>query len=223
MIDTKDLRALFYYGSLETNWIGHQMVDIYHDRIYQQFFPILREGTLVLDIGANIGLVSMHLSHFFERVISLEPIPMHFDAFTRNLASNKITNVTPINKAIYIKDDKLPMGGPEDNKTMRSLHMAVWENGQATDSVDAITLETLFKEQKIEHVDLMKLDVEGSETEILCSASFKKVAPKIDTIIGETHKWSGRHPQQLIGSLKDNGYTVAFMPHDDEIFVARRK
>ena len=222
-MEPDQLRALFYYGSLENNFIGAQMVDIYHDRIYQQFFPILKEGTLVIDIGANIGLVSMHLSHFFERVIALEPISSHFDALTRNLASNNITNVTPLKKAIYIKDDKLPMGGPEGNRTMRSLHMAVWDNGQARETVEAITLETLFKEQKIEHVDLLKIDVEGSETEILCSSSFKNVAPKIDTIIGETHKWSGRHPQQLLDALKSNGFTVAFMPHDDEIFVARRK
>lgn len=222
MIDASELRAIFFYGTLEDNWIGHQMVDIYHDGLYRTFLPLMKEGTLALDIGANIGLVSMHLSHYFERVISLEPSLEHFDALNRNLQVNKITNVKPIRKAIYIKNGEFPFGGPGDNRTMRSLHMAVWPEGKNSEVVEAITFDKLFEDEKIVHVNFLKLDVEGSETEILSSEGFKKVASKIDVILGETHKWSGRHPNQVKDALKMNGFEISGVTHDPEVFVARR-
>lgn len=222
MIDASQLRAIFFYGELEDNWIGAQMVDIYHDKIYRQFTPLFKEGTLALDIGGNIGLVSMHLSRFFERVITLEPSEEHFEALNRNLEANNITNVKTIKKAIYIKKGEFPFGGPSDNKTMRSLHMATWPNKKHGEIVETITLDQLFEEEKIEHVDLLKLDIEGSEFEVLSHNSFKKVAPKIDAIIGEFHKWGGRNPHQIYDALKMNGFEVSGMPHDSEIFVARK-
>ncbi|MBI2022159.1 FkbM family methyltransferase, partial [Candidatus Daviesbacteria bacterium] len=118
---------------------------------------------------------------------------------------------------------EFPFGGPSDNRTMRSLHMAIWPNGKNNEVVEAVTFDKLFEDEKIERVHLLKLDVEGSETEILSSDGFKKVAPKIDVIIGETHKWSGRHPNQVKDALKMNGFEVSGMPHDPEIFIARRK
>ena len=218
-----DLRAIFFYGELEHNWIGHQMVDIYHDRIFQTFLPLIKEGTLALDIGANIGLVSMFLSHAFERVISLDPSWEHFDALNRNLQVNKITNVKPIRKAIYIENREMSFGGPVDNKTMRSLHMSTWPGGKNSEVVEAITLDKLFEDEKIERVHFMKLDIEGTETEIFSSEGFQKVAPKIDTILYETHKWSGRNPNQIKDALKMNGFEINGFQHDPEIFVARRK
>ena len=199
------------------------MVDIYHDGLYRTFLPLIKEGTLALDIGANVGLVSMYLSKSFERVISLEPSWEHFDALNRNLQINEITNVKPIKKAVYIKNGELPFGGRADNKTMRSLHMSTWENNKSSEMVETVTLDKLFEDEKIERVNLLKLDIEGTETEVFSSEGFQKVAPKIDTIIFEVHKWSGRHPNQAKDALKMNGFEVNGFQHDDEIFVARRK
>lgn len=221
-MEPEQLHAIFFYGSIEQNWLGHQMAEIFKDGVYRPYLPLDKEGTVCLDIGGNIGLTSIYFSRYFERVITLEPSKQHFDALTRNLASNNLTNVTPIQKAIYIKNGTLPFGGPKDNKTMKSLHMATWQDGKQDEMVEAITLEKLFEDEKIEHVDLMKIDVEGSETEILSSPSFRKVAPKIDCIVGETHQWSGRHPNQLRDALKSNGFTLQVIPNDASLFVARR-
>ena len=221
-MEPEQLHAIFFYGSIEQNWLGHQMAEIFKDGVYRPFLPLDKTGTVCLDIGGNIGLTSLYFSHYFERVITLEPSKQHFDALTRNIASNNLTNVTPIQKAIYIKNGQLPFGGPVGNKTMRSLHMATWENGKQDEMVEAITLEKLFEDKKIEHVDLMKIDVEGSETEVLSSQSFRKVASKIDCIVGETHQWSGRHPNQLRDALKSNGFTLQAIPNDASLFVARR-
>lgn len=223
-MEPEQLHAIFFYGSIEQNWLGHQMAEIFKDNVYRPYLPLDKENTVCLDIGGNIGLTALYFSRHFERVISLEPFSKHFDCLTRNLASNNVTNVTPINKAIYIKnEDKMPFGGPKGNKTMMSLHMATWQDGKPEEMVEAVTLEKLFEDEKIEHVDLMKIDVEGSEIEIFSSNSFRKVAPKIDCIVGETHDWSGRHPNQLRDALKSNGFIIETIPNDATLFVARKK
>ena len=218
--EPKDLRAIFFYGTIEDNWLGHIMAEVYKDQIYRPYLPLQKEGTLALDIGANIGLVSIYLSRYFERVISLEPSWEHFDALNRNLQINKVTNVKPIKKALYIKSGTLPFGGPRDNKTMRSLHMATWQDGKHDEMVETITLDKLFEDEGIEHVDLLKIDIEGTEVEIFSSPGFKKVAPLIDTIIGETHAWSGRNPHQIIDALKINGFNYKTIQNDAQLFVA---
>ena len=222
MIDSSQLRAIFFYGEIEDNWLGHMMAEIYKDGIYRPFLPLIKEGTLALDIGANIGLVSIHLSRYFERVISLEPSEEHFDALTRNLQNNNITNVKPIKKAIYIKNGQFPFGGPLNNKTMRSLHMATWQGGKSDEMVETVTLDKLFEEEKIEHVHLIKLDIEGSEIEVVSSAGFQKVADKIDCIVGERHGWSGRNQHQLDEALNLNGFKVETIKNDANLFVARK-
>lgn len=221
-MEEDSLQALFYYGTIEKNWLGHIMAEVYKEQVYRPYLPLERENTIAIDIGANIGIVSLYLSRYFEKVISLEPSKNHFDALSRNLVSNNITNVTPINKALFIQTGEYDFGGPPDNKTMRSLHAAVWDKGKADEKVQTITLDELFEEQNIDHVDLLKLDVEGSEVEIVSSKGFAKVADKIKMIVGEQHSWSGRHANQLKDALKSNGFTVEMLKTDASLFVARR-
>ena len=224
MVDAAQLRAIYFYGTIEDNWLGHQMAEIYRDGIYRPYLPLIKEGTLALDIGANIGLASIFFSRYFKRVISLEPSEEHFDALRRNILTNTITNVEPVQKALFYKSGKFPFGGPKNNKTMRSLHMATWQDNKSDEVVEAITLEQLFEEYKIKHVDFLKLDIEGSETEIISSKSFKNVADKIDTIVGELHKWSGRHPNQLEDAFKLYGFSCRFLTETGgpQIFEAKR-
>ena len=219
------LRSIFFYGTIEDNWLGHQMAEIFRDLQYRPFLPLNKENTLALDIGANIGLASIYLSQYFERIIALEPSSLHYNALNRNLQSNNITNVKPIMKAIYIKNGKFPFGGPPSNRTMRSMHMATWNGGKPDETIESITLDKLFEDEKIEHVDLLKMDIEGTEIEVLSGEGFIKVASKIDTIVGESHNFAGRHPNQLIEALRNNGFETTSTPisQASSLFVAKRK
>lgn len=217
------LQALFYSGSIEDNWLGHIMAEVYKDQVYRPYLPFDKAGTIALDIGAHIGIVSLYLSRYFERVVSLEPSTRHFQALEKNIVSNLAANVTAINKAIYIREGEFPFGGPIDNYTMRSLHVSTWQDGKSDETVQAITIEQLFNEQNIDRVTLMKLDVEGSETEIVAGDSFKRIAERIETMIIEQHDWSGRHPNQLREALKDAGFTkIETIPNDAKLLVAKR-
>lgn len=214
--------GFFFTPPLQTNFWGHIMEELWKSRIYDPYLPLRKEGTIALDIGANVGLVTYYLSQRFEKVISLEPSTEHFNNFLLMLNYNKLTNVTPVKKALYIKEGLFGFGGPKDNKTMRSLHMATWQDGKEEEKVETTTLDKLFEDNKIEHVNLLKLDVEGSEVEILSHPSFKKVADRIETILVERHAWSGRHPNQLNEALKNAGFTLEQIPNSADLLVAKR-
>lgn len=213
------MNGLFFQGSIEENALAHQLKEVYLDQVYKPYLPVKKEGSLCLDIGMNVGVTAHFFSRFFDRVVGLEPAQEHFEALSRMLMFNKIDNVTAIRKALYIKEGKYPFFHPS-NKTSNSLHGAVEREGNVPpEEVETITLKTLFKENDIKHVNLMKLDVEGSETEIVSHSDFKELAPQIDTILVEYHDWSGRNINQLPEALRLAGFKVTQIPHDAYLFV----
>jgi FkbM family methyltransferase len=216
------MNGIFFEGTPEENFLGHIMSEVYKEQVYAPFL-VGKSNLTILDIGANIGITALYFSQFASKVFSLEPSTQHFNCLKHMLEFNKITNVVPIQKALFMKNSKLPFGGPANNKTMRSLHMSTWKDGKPEEEVETITLDSLFEENKIEHVDLMKLDVEGSEIEIISSEGFRKVADKIDKIVMENHSWNGRNPEQVKGVLDMRGFNVETLPTDASILVATKK
>jgi len=47
-----------------------------NNNYYNQF--ITSDDKVIIDLGANIGLVSMHLSPYADKIIAVEPTPNHF-------------------------------------------------------------------------------------------------------------------------------------------------
>lgn len=220
-MDANKKYALFWKGDFDQYFLGHQAEEILKGRIYAPYLEN-KENATVIDCGGNIGLFSLYASKYAKQVYCLEPDPELFNLIEDMVLFNDLKNVTPVNAAIFI-ENKMFDFFRNPNRTMNSLHSAVANPMYPPIKVPAITLEKLFADQKIEHCDLLKIDIEGSEVEVLSSDSFAKVASKIDTVIGESHQWSGRHPQQLIDALTSQGFTVHSIPNDAELFVATKE
>lgn len=214
------MHGIFFKPPIDQNFLGHQMSEIYRDGIYLPFVQG-KKDLVIVDVGANIGVTSYYFSQFAKQVYSLEPAFEHFEVFTKMLQFNEIKNVKPIKKALALKNKPVTMYH-NVNKTMYSLHQSVNDQSSEPEQVEGITIDKLFEDEKIEECDLLKLDIEGTETEIVSSSGFRKVAPKIKNIILETHQWSGRHPNQVADALKMNGFQVGRMASDANIVVGKR-
>lgn len=202
LMDNK-LRGIFYLGDFDQNFIGHQASEILKERIYAPYLE-RKKDAVVIDLGANIGMFSLYASKYAKQVYAYEPAEEHFMVLSHMLKYNGITNVKAIKKAIHMNEGTLPFYH-NPNKTMWSLSPSV-DDKTPPEMVEAITLDKALEEEKIEHVDLLKLDIEGTEAELLASAGFKNAAPKIDVIVLETHTWNGRHENQVKESLKNAGF-----------------
>jgi FkbM family methyltransferase len=214
------MKAIFFNEPAENNYLGHQLSEVYKEQVYAPYL-FGKTDLTILDIGGNIGVTSFYFSHFAKQVITLEPSKEHFEVLKKMVEFNELKNVKLINKAIFMESKKFPLFH-NTNKTMFSLHGAVNDNSSPSEEVEAITLEDLFKQEKLDHVDLMKLDIEGSEIEVFSHSSFKAVADKIDLIVTERHNWSGRNPNQLNEALRNAGFLITQIPSNADLVVAKR-
>ena len=222
MITQEELHGIFWYGDIQNSFISHILKEIYYDKTYEPYLQG-KKDLIIADIGAFNGITASYFSKFAKQVYAVEPSSQSFDLLQRTIQFNKLTNVKCINKAIYIRNEKLPFGGPPGNKTMNSLHMGTWPEGKPIEEVDAITIEELFKQEGIEHVDLLKVDCEGTEMQVFGHTSFSNVADKIDVVIGEYHQWSGRNKNQLKESLESRNFNFSWLDTEASIFVATKK
>src|SRR3990167_2449638 len=215
------LMGVFWYGDFDNYFLGHQFEEIFKSRIYAPYLENVTDA-VVIDVGANIGAFSLYASKYAKQVYAIEPALIHFNAITEMLKFNGITNVKPIKKAIFIENIDLPLYH-NPNRTMYSLHTAVDAKQEPPEKVQAITLDQLFENEKIAHCHLLKLDIEGSEVEVISSLGFAKVATKIDVVVTERHEWGGRNKNQLDEAFKLNNFEVKTIPSDADIVVAVNK
>ena len=59
-------------------------------------YELVKEGSIIMDIGANVGDISMHFAKYTGekgQVHSFEPDPMNFARITKNLSLNNFKNI----------------------------------------------------------------------------------------------------------------------------------
>ena len=117
----------------------------------------------VADIGANIGLHSIVLDRCGYQVRSFEPDPDHYTRLRANLASNRSTNVEPVNAAVSDKAGEMEFVRVLGNTT--GSHLAGAKSRPYGD-LERFPV-TLAIQPIIEWADLIKLDVEGHEKQVL--------------------------------------------------------
>mgnify|MGYP001581018113 CR=1 FL=1 len=214
------MKAIFF-NDIENDHLTEIFKELYKDKVYKPYLEGKKDLT-ILDIGANQGLTTYYFYQFAKRIYSIEPSKRHVEVLKAMLKFNDMEDkVTVIQKALSHESGTKTFFH-NTNTTMFSLKGLVSDKGEK-EEVDTITFDILFKENNIDHVDFVKLDIEGSECEVLASEGFEKVASKIDLIVGEYHQWSGVNPGQLASSLRDNGFTFDWLNKTEaSIFVSRR-
>lgn len=142
------------------------------------------DGDTVLDVGAQVGLVSLYLAkkHPGIHIIAYEPVPANYERLIRNLEKNGVRNVTTVNKAVT--GDGRPLTLAVNLKSNSGGASAfTTPNGQETITVESVTLSDILSRH--DQIKLLKLDVEGAEYEIL--ESLNGDLGKIEYIRGEFH------------------------------------
>jgi FkbM family methyltransferase len=126
----------------------------------------LAQDAVVVDGGAHIGVVSILLASLCPagRVYAFEPAEASRRHLVANLAANDITNVTVESSVLYDTDDDVVFD-------FDSVYPAGSHVGASGPGVAAVRLDTWAHERGIERLDLLKLDVEGSEIAVLAGAA----------------------------------------------------
>jgi len=185
------LNALFYPAGtkekpikFDSLYIPYIYKEIYFEGVYTDIFTGKKDMT-VIDVGANIGVVTQYMREFAKIIYAIEPSPEHFEALKKNVEFNKWTNVKPFQLALSNKDGKAMLNQLDQNRTSHSL--AIEYKGDQVE-VDTMCFDTFLEKNKIKgDIDFVKFDVEGAEDMILRSEGFKKIAHRIKAIEVEFH------------------------------------
>lgn len=116
----------------------------------------IREGSRILDVGANLGYLAMVLSEVVGEtgsVLCFEPDPDNARELRRNLERNRIANIEVSEAAVGSSAGRV--------RFRRGLNGIVDEGGDM--DVEMVCLDDL----RCGRVDLIKIDVEGGEGEVL--------------------------------------------------------
>jgi len=179
---------------------------------------------VIVDAGSNIGITAVYFADYADKVYALEPCKDHYDCIRNTLELNEQwQDVFPMKVALWDKDGTYNLHH-SSNPTAHSL----LDNGIGgpIEEVTTVTLSTLMRMKEIDTIDLLKLDVEGAESEILRGESFKSVAHRIRYIIGEWHSWTMLSQEALRRELVSAGYEAAWLGLGNgapTIFVAWRQ
>jgi FkbM family methyltransferase len=122
----------------------------------------LREGSTVIDVGANIGDLTIPLARMVGdtgRVYAIESHPDNFNVLCANLALNSIRNTRPINAFVSTST--------EVNTDSRVWGKFAYVSEHWT--TQFISLDSLG----LAACDLIKVDVDGKELEVLQSGEMQ--------------------------------------------------
>ena len=125
----------------------------------------LREEDLFVDVGSNIGSYTVLASaHVGSRSITIEPVPSTYSSLLNNIKINNINErVTALNFAIGSKTSTIDFTFDMDTVN----HVATKEDKNII-SVKLVKLDDLLDKQELP--TLLKIDVEGYETDVILGA-----------------------------------------------------
>ena len=191
-----------------------------NERDFFHFLNLIQPGKGdVLDIGANIGIMTYHLSkkQVNGKVHSIEPVPANFAVLNKIVQNYHLENVHLIPVALGQKPGTLTMILPYNGKTkMQGLshvkHESIveWNEGEEFE-VAVKTLDELFLDTPIQ---AMKIDIENFE--YFAFLGGRELLLKYHPVI-YAELWDNDNRKNTFAFLGSLGYSIFVIENDQMV------
>ena len=138
---------------------------------------------VIIDCGANIGLTSIFFKNKYPNatIIAIEPEKNNFAILNKNLAGYE--KIILYNNGIWDKKTNLKI----EDAGYGNWGFIVHETSEESDStIKAISLNDIVKDNNLGSIDILKIDIEGSEKEVF-EADYDYWLSKTKVLIIELH------------------------------------
>ena len=159
---------------------------------YKQIIDILKKNisddSIMVDLGANIGLTTLYVKSFFPslNIIALEPEPNTYKRLQKNIKINSLRNVTLLNKGIWSKSTTLK--GDYYFRDRQDWAFRLIESNKKTDnSIEVISMTELMANNNINNISFLKIDIEGAEKNLFENTQDLKWLARVKIIAIEIH------------------------------------
>jgi len=176
---------------------------------------IVRAGTKVIDVGASIGITVVAMAKEVGEdgeVYAFEPHPRYFTILEENLSSNQLNNVKAFKVALTDHAGKIDFYQKELSSGI------VFEEGAQKLEVASTTIDKFLNEQKVQGIDVIDMDCEGSELLVLRGAEKTLQTNKVK-IFCEIHhdflRQLGQSVTDIVEYLQNLGFEVHSVTPDE--------
>ncbi len=183
----------------------------------QNWVHQLPSAPVVIDVGANAGYFNMLLlsKRPDARVYAYEAIESNVRLFEKNIEINPMIGdkIQLFHRAVTGKPmDTITLYKEADagNSVTASVFNDFETHNLSAVTVKAISLAQILEENKLDHVDFLKLDCEGSEYPILYDSP-KELWKKVKSIFLEVHNLDAdtRNFTFIKNFLETEGYEIS--------------
>lgn len=169
---------------------------------------------LFLDIGANVGCLSIHLSDHFEKIIAVEPQRANLFMLKNNVKINDIQNIEVVEGAIWGEEKEIVLqefSAHDYSGTSRTSEAPTAGCLKST-KIKAITVDSLNVSPSF-----VKIDIEGAEKECLkgMTETIKRCKP---ILLIEIHKCYGVDFNDIVNYLKSFDYKETLISQTHDVF-----
>lgn len=192
--------------------------DVFTDDQYDIDEPV--DAHVIFDLGSNVGatVIRFCLKYPQAKVYAIEPDPKNIESLKKNTALFK-DRVTIIDKAVADtngKKVKFYTGSQYHWSSSLTDRPELYTDNYTL--VETVTIDSMLQKYHIEHIDILKCDIEGGE-----EAAFKafQAKNKVDYILGELHP-------TIINMSTDNffqlfdGFQLFFIDKKTWVFKLKR-
>ncbi|MEX1203413.1 MAG: FkbM family methyltransferase [Ferruginibacter sp.] len=181
----------------------------------QYDYPISFEPETILDLGANTGLSALYFAERFSKakIVGLEVDEENFKTALQN--TKDCSRIKIMQKGIWNKDTFLEI---IDSTANKDSFMVKESHVNSSTSIEATTIETILKQEGWATIDILKIDIEGSEKELF-SSNYEQWLPFTKVIFVEVHDGMKKGSSKAVFSAISK-YNFNFtMKHENLIFI----
>lgn len=184
---------------------------VFEKEIVDFVLKVLPENGVFIDLGANIGSLSVAISKKKPgaRIFSVEASPFVIPYLRRNIELNNLRNIVLYEAAVSDKDDDMVEFFHPDIQFGKGAVTNLFDAGST--KVRTITIDSIVRQHNLAKVDLMKVDIEGFEIFAFRGADKLLNRPDAPSILFEFVAYAeaavaGIRPGDAQQYLQDKGY-----------------
>jgi FkbM family methyltransferase len=196
------LSKALYFGEYEPNELNF-------------LAKFLQQGDTFIDVGANLGLFSILAGSKVKssgRVYGFEPSVENFKRLKENISLNRLTNIRCFCLGISDKSESKMLHHFNAGHGALSSYSNQGREDYSHVETRTISLATFVRDEKINKIDAIKIDVEGWELPVLIGAEEILVQGDAPLLMIEFNDLNARNAgfscQEIFDRLVDYGYDL---------------
>ncbi len=202
--------------------------DCYEPRDVTLVDALVGAGGVCLDVGANVGFYTLHLAKRVGpsgRVFAFEPEPRNAERLRTNCVLNGFDSIVEVAETAVADREGSAILHRSDAAHSGWGSLARHAETAGAVLVRTTTLDSFLETRRIERIDLLKVDVEGSECELLAGAARSLASRRFRHLFIEFNGVRllerGKTLEDFLRPLEANGYAPAPI-HADLVSKMRR-